>query len=142
MKAWLLALLAIATITPLAFAQKQAEPQWITRDALPTSFVVGAGDQPLWLAVAVVDGKVVAAADPGGINAKRSGDGEMTMLNVTSTLDAQIKYDLYISPDGEHFLYTSTCALMPKMSNFESWPYRIHTFALGNARITTEHVCN
>ena len=87
----------------------------------------------------VVGGKVVswAPAQPGAGNLRgtRSGDAGQTTLMVSSTLPDAIKFDLYVSTDGERFEYASTCGVTPGVSSFEMWERPITLFAMGNPRV-------
>ena len=57
------------------------------------------------------------------------------MLTVKSDLPVAIKFDLYLSQDGERFTYTSSCALTPGISSFEMWQQPVREFAIGNPRV-------
>ncbi len=102
---------------------------------LPPGFVVGEAHTPLvWPGDAgtvpiVTAERVVGSASDG------------TLLKVANGGDRALKFDLYISPDGERFQYTSSCTLIPKGAGYESWPYPIFAFALGNVRETKAVVC-
>jgi len=63
------------------------------------------------------------------------------MLKVSNQTNRQLKYDLYISPDGQRFQYTSSCILVPNGAGVEMWPYVIHSFAIGRVRDTTSATC-
>ena len=54
---------------------------------------------------------------------------------VSSMLPDAIKFDLYVSTDGEHFEYASTCGVTPGVSSFEMWERTIVLFAMGNPRV-------
>lgn len=123
----------------------KAREGWLSLAEIPNDFAVGTGKDPLYLTVAQ-EGETLsskASKGPSGdIVASTIPHDSMTMLTIKSNLDKELKFDLYISPDGRRFQYTSTCALIPKASNFESWPYAIHSFAIGNVRIAKEHTCD
>jgi hypothetical protein len=132
-------LLALLVLSPLAVAAgRKAPPKAFARAELPTGFVVGSGTPALALEVAVAEGQVVswspAAQGPGNLRATRSGDETQTMLTVSSDLPVAVKFDLYLSLDGEHFTYTSTCGLTPGISSFEMWQQPVLAFAMGNPR--------
>ena len=114
--------------------------QWLSRSTIPESFAIGTGAPPIALDVTGMVAMPAADAASAEIIASRESDeGADTMLTIKSRLDTTVKFDLYISPDGERFQYTSSCPLGPQHSNFESWPYRIHSFAIGNPRIVSEN---
>ncbi len=116
-------------------ASQTTQQGWVSRSALPADFVVGGADTPLsWTAPGESSAIVVAERMAGD-----KADG--TMLNVSNKTGRQLKYDLYISPDGAHFQYTSTCVLIPNGTGFESWPYAIHSFAIGHVRDETSATC-
>ncbi|MBI5533519.1 MAG: hypothetical protein HY898_12435 [Deltaproteobacteria bacterium] len=64
----------------------------------------------------------------------------MTMLKIANTGDLHLKFDLYITPDGQRYVYTSSCPLLPRpaqgesFSAFESWPHAVAGFAIGAPR--------
>lgn len=124
----------------VAFAASAAKPvRALSRADLPEDFAVGSGTPPLALKVDVVDGKVAhsAPADAAAANVTASGgveDGETT-LSIEHDLDVALKFDLYISVDGERFEYASSCAVTPGISGFEMWKRPIKAFALGHARV-------
>lgn len=130
--------MALIAIPPLADAARPA-PKSLARHELPAGFAVGSASPSLALQVEVADGKVVASSPagegPGNLRATRSGDAAGTMLTVSSDLPVAVKFDLYISADGERFTYTSTCGLTPGISSFEMWKQPVAAFALGNPRV-------
>lgn len=130
--------IALLAVPPLAAAGRPA-PTPLARDALPAGFAVGSGSPVLALQVEIADGEVVASSPagegPGNLRATRSGDAAETMLTVSSDLPVAVKFDLYISTDGERFTYTSTCGLTPGISSFEMWKQPVVAFALGNPRV-------
>jgi hypothetical protein len=132
-------MLALLVLSPLAGAAgRKTPPKAFARAELPADFVVGSGTPVLALEVALADGQVVssspAGAGPGNLRATRSGDATQTMLTVSSDLPVAVKFDLYLSLDGEHFTYTSTCGLTPGISSFEMWKQPVLAFAMGNPR--------
>jgi hypothetical protein len=54
---------------------------------------------------------------------------------VSSTLTEAVKFDLYVSLDGEQFTYTSSCGVTPGVSSFEMWEKPVTHFAIGNPRV-------
>lgn len=136
-----IAVLALLVLAPgAASAGKKAPPRTLTRAELPAGFVVGSGAPALSLTVDIVEGKVVSSSPadgPGNLRATRSGDDTQTMLTVSSDLPVAVKFDLYMSVDGEHFTYTSTCGLTPGISSFEMWRQPIREFAMGNPRVVS-----
>ncbi len=131
-------LLAVALAAlPATAADKPART--LARAELPEGFAVGSGAPVLALQVAVAGGKVVswAPAGEGGGNLRgaRSGDGTRTTLMVSSALPEAIKFDLYVSTDGERFDYASSCGVTPGVSSFEMWERPVKLFAMGNPRV-------
>ena len=59
----------------------------------------------------------------------------LMVTKVRSDLAVAIKFDLYLSQDGERFVYTSSCALTPGISSFEMWRQPVREFAIGNPRV-------
>ena len=113
-----------------------------SRDELAAGFAIGSGTPALALQVEVVDGNVVssspAADGAGNLRATRSGDATAPMLTVSGDLAVTIKFDLYLSQDGQRFVYTSSCALTPGISSFEMWQQPVREFALGNPRVVAD----
>lgn len=131
-------LVAMCALPALASAAKPA-PKTLARGELPAGFAIGDASPSLALQVEVVDGKVVASAPagdaPGNLRAARNGDATQTTLMVSSTLAEAIKFDLYVSTDGEQFTYTSSCGVTPGISSFEMWEKPVTHFAMGNPRV-------
>ncbi|WP_313929278.1 hypothetical protein [Pseudoxanthomonas sp.] len=131
-------LVAMCALPALASAAKPA-PKTLARGELPAGFAIGDASPSLALQVEVVDGKVVASAPagdaPGNLRAARSGDATQTTLMVSSTLAEAVKFDLYVSTDGEQFTYTSSCGVTPGISSFEMWEKPVTHFAIGNPRV-------
>ena len=126
-------------LASLPVAAKDKVPRTATRAELPSGFAIGSGAPVLALQVEVADGKVAswAPAGEGGGNLRgpRSGDAAQTTLMVSSALPEAIKFDLYVSTDGERFEYASTCGVTPGVSSFEMWERPITLFAMGNPRV-------
>jgi len=114
----------------------------LMRDQLPSGFAISDGKSPFGLAVKANGSQLesVPATDlpAATITLTRSSEDDGTSIKVKSSLNLMIKYDLYISPDGKRFVYTSTCPLVPNGSGFEMWPHPIHSFAFGNPRVISE----
>lgn len=129
---------AMCAMPAIASAAKPA-PKTLARGELPAGFAIGTASPSLALQVEVVDGKVSASAPagdgPGNLRAARSGDATQTTLMVSSTLPVSIKFDLYVSTDGETFTYTSSCGVTPGISSFEMWERPVTHFAMGNPRV-------
>ena len=132
-------LLAAMWAIPMIAAAGKPAPKTLQRGDLPAGFAIGSGSPSLALQVDVVDGRVAASAPagdtPGNLRAARSGDATQTTLMVSSTLPVAIKFDLYVSSDGERFEYASSCGVTPGVSSFEMWERPIQAFALGNPRV-------
>lgn len=130
--------IALCAMPVIASAAKPA-PKTLARGELPAGFVVGTASPSLALQVEVVEGKVVASAPaadgPGNLRAARSGDDRQTTLMVSSALAEAVKFDLYVSLDGENFTYASSCGVTPGVSSFEMWEQPVTLFALGNPRV-------
>ena len=80
-------------------------------------------------------------ASPLVVAQRAEGKANEAMLKVSNKTDRQLKYDLYISPDGERFQYTSSCILVPNGGGFEMWPYAVHSFAIGRVRDASWQTC-
>lgn len=130
-------LCALLAAGPLPAAEPSAKV--LARAEIPEGFAVGSGDPPLGLRVELEGGGVggSAAAVPPAANVIASGvagDGEAT-LSIRHDLEVSLKFDLYISEDGERFRYASSCAVTPGISSFELWQHPVRAFALGNPRV-------
>lgn len=139
MKAWTKGVVVLAAAL-LAGAPAHAgkAKQVLAKAQLPAGFAVGSADPALGLAVEVVDGRVAATgpvpAEGANVTARsRTADGQTT-LTITHRLAANLKFDLYLSADGERFEYTSSCVVTPGVASFELWEQPIRAFALGNPR--------
>ena len=132
-------LAALAAAMPAALAQGGKGKREAARAELASGFAIGSGSPVLALQVEVADGRVVSTAPAQGgggtLRATRSGSEAEPMLTVKSDLPVAIKFDLYLSQDGERFTYTSSCALTPGISSFEMWQQPIREFAIGNPRV-------
>lgn len=142
---WMLAVLGASLTMALCIAEASAArpaQKTLSRTQIAQGFAFGSGDPALGLRVDIADGQIasvtVADAATANVIAERS-DGEgQTMLILRTKLDVTLKFDLYLSRDGEQFEYTSTCAVTPGISAFEMWQYPVREFALGNPRVLPE----
>lgn len=112
----------------------------LSRQELGQGSAIGSGDPALALKVDILDGAVASAvpADAASANVfalRSEGEKQQTMLNLRTDLGVALKFDLYISRDGDTFEYASTCAVTPGISGFEMWQYPVREFALGNPRV-------
>lgn len=122
-------------------SESGVQQRWFTRDQVPDGFVLGDGRALLGLVVDIdLQKRVVArmpqAAEDANISLIRTEMGQGTTVRVSNGTQATLKYDLYISPDGIRYQYTSSCPLMTGVSSYENWPMQIHSFAMGNVRET------
>lgn len=131
-------MVAASGLADAAWAGKAAA-KTLARNELPAGFAIGTASPSLALQVEVVDGKVTASAPasdgPGNLRAARSGDASQTTLMVSSALAEAVKFDLYVSLDGETFTYASSCGVTPGISSFEMWEQPVKLFAVGNPRV-------
>ena len=111
----------------------------LNREELPAGFAIGEGEPSLGLIVRVNHAKTEASPTTdlalANVTLKRGSIGSGTSAEIHSKLDLPLKFDLYISPDGQRYRYTSTCVVIAKGSAFEMWPSSIRSFALGNPRV-------
>lgn len=135
MRALLALMLCLAAGTAISGGKT---PRELERGEL-ANFAIGSGNPQLALRVEIVDGKLMSSmpadADVANLRAVRSGEEATPMLTVSSDLPVALKFDLYLSNDGERFVYTSSCALTPGISSFEMWQQPVREFAIGNPRI-------
>lgn len=114
----------------------------LLREDIPQGFAIGSASPVLGLKVDVVDGRITGVSPAEGKDANvrgtRGGEGGQTMLTIRTDLDVPLKFDLYVSEDGESFQYTSSCVVTPKISSFEMWEIPVRAFALGNPRVAPQ----
>lgn len=111
----------------------------MSKSEIPAGFAVGSGQPPLALKVDV-DGqgvRNVRIADAAEANVRARGDAQdgRAMLTIEHDLGVALKFDLYVSADGDRFEYASSCAVTPGVSSFEMWERPIRAFAIGNPRV-------
>lgn len=134
-------LLAAVLCLPAAHAEAAGPAPRQAGRAELAGFAIGSARPSLALQVVVADGKVVSwapATENGNLRAVRSGSEAEPMLTVSAGLPVAIKFDLYLSQDGERFVYTSSCAVTPGVSSFEMWRQPVAAFALGNPRVVAD----
>ena len=125
--------LGMSMVTTAALA---APPARLARAELPAGFVIGTATAPFELALSSVDGagpdaKLVATPDV---------QGDFAMLGIESGSKVNLKVDLDLSPDGERFFYTSSCAIPAGLTDFEQWPHAVRAFAIGNPRASGDRM--
>lgn len=111
----------------------------LAKAEIPAGFAIGTGSPALALKVELDEGQVRSFANTdaaaGNVTASGSSADGQTMLSIKHDLDVTLKFDLFISSDGERFEYASSCAVTPAISSFEMWERPIRAFALGNPRV-------
>lgn len=143
-----LRLCAIAACAAAFGAAQAAKPaRTIDKDDIPAGFAVGSGQPALALDVVIENGRVAragvaTAADAANVTASANAKEGETTLTIKHGLKATLKFDLYISADGERFVYASSCAVTPGISSFEMWQQPIRAFALGNPRVVDDVGCD
>lgn len=116
------------------------QPIWIDVTQLRPLAHFTTGSEPLYLKVSVAGGKVVAfdstGADDANLVVRFSRHDETgTMVVLESKLDAMLKLDLHISPDAQHYLYTSSCPIIANGADYEQWPHAVAWLAVSNPRV-------
>lgn len=131
--------MAAIGIAPIGISSAAEPARTMRKSEIPAGFAIGGGQPPLALKVDVDAAGVrsVHAADASGANVTANGGSQdgRTMLTIEHTLDVALKFDVYVSADGEHFAYTSSCAVTPGIASFEMWERPIRAFAIGNPRV-------
>ena len=129
--------------SPVTATSPADAPKILKRAELPAGFAIGTGDPSLGLIVKVVDGKVEATVtkeiSAANVTLKREEMEQGQMADIHNATAVTLKFDLYISPDGERFVYTSSCPVLAGKGDFEMWPGAVHSFAFGNPRVVDEH---
>lgn len=114
--------------------------------ALPAARVLTDGSLPLWLQVdAGTDGALQlkeSDESSGQIELRMvRRDEQMTMLAIRSRAAQRIKLVLYLSPDGEQYVYTSSCPIAPGIVSYESWPHSVAWIAVASAAADSDGAC-
>lgn len=137
----LVVLSSVVAVAGASMAVDRTPRREVSRAEL-AGFAIGSGDPGLALQVALVDGRIASASPAtqgeGQLRAIRSGEDASPMLTISGSLPVAVKFDLYLSPDGERFHYTSSCVLTPGISSFEMWQHPVREFALGNPRVVED----
>lgn len=100
---------------------------------LPANHVITDGSKPLFLRVSGQKPLILSPAIEADAQIRvefTTRNEESTMVSLTSTHPRRIKVDLYLSPDGDRWEYTSSCPL----SVHEMWGYPVAYLALANPR--------
>jgi hypothetical protein len=138
----LVTLLACALMAVSGASMAKRPQKVLLREDIPQGFAIGTASPVLGLKVDVTDGRITAVSPAAGKDANvrgtRGGEGGQTMLTIRTDLDVPLKFDLYVSEDGESFQYTSSCVVTPKISSFEMWEMPVREFALGNPRVAPQ----
>lgn len=118
----------------------------ITAAELPADRVLTDGSTPVWVALtAQKDGRFeLKDSDEasGQIELRMvQRDEQMTMVAIRSQGEKRIKLDLYLSPDGEQYIYTSSCPISPGIVSYESWPHPVAWIAVAAAQIDEAGDC-
>ena len=106
----------------------------IATSALPPGHVVTDGREPLHLDIVVGDPLALAPAteaDAELIVRFVDRNRERTIVSILSRFEQPLKFDLYISPDGERWQYKSSC---PPDSR-EAWSQLVPYLAIANPRV-------
>lgn len=114
--------------------------------ALPADRVLTDGSAPLWLALtAQPDGRYAlkdSDETSGQVELRMvQRDEQMTMVAIRSQWPERIKLALYLSPDGEQYIYTSSCPIAPGIVSYESWPHAVAWIAVASAAADRDGAC-
>ncbi len=112
---------------------------WRWREQLPADAVTGSGD-PAFTAAIGPDGALVSVPDAEAtIRVSRiTSGGEGTMVSIANQTDRALKFEVFISPDGERWTATSSCPAIAGGATFESWPYPVAFIAIASPRPLAE----
>jgi hypothetical protein len=131
---------ALALVTSTAAVAKPQKEGWITSADMPSEAYRFDG-KTLYLKVTLVNG-VVSKTEPAtaetanlilDVTTREKGS---TMLSIKTTTGANMKLDLYMSPDNSRYIYTSTCGFG---NTYEMWGHHIAWFAVSNIRAVAEN---
>lgn len=128
---------------PVAGATRVADADWIDVSMLRPIAHFTTGSEPLFLKVTIENGKVVqfdSANDSEANLVVRYSRGAQsgTMVILESKLDVILKLDLHISPDAQHYKYTSSCPIIAHGADYEQWAHPIPWLAVSNPRVVAE----
>ncbi|HET7842638.1 MAG TPA: hypothetical protein VFL14_00695 [Xanthomonadales bacterium] len=104
---------------------------------LPTTHFTTDGTEPLHLRVTDGEPPVLEAATEADANLVVrlvARDHDMTTFHLKQAGERTLKLDLWISPDGGHWQYTSSCPLRGTVATYENWPQDVRFLAVANAR--------
>lgn len=127
---------------PVASVRPPSGPaafEWIAASALPPDAQRGDRSRALLLEVVQRDGSVqsteIAPLELANLIV-RIGDVDSRRYRVSleSTLDRDLKLDLYVSPDGERFRYASSCPIVAGGSALESFAEPLSWVAVARVR--------
>lgn len=118
----------------------------ISAAELPPDRVLTDGSAPTWVALSPAANGDFALNDSdessGQIELRMvQRDEQMTMVAIRSQSAQRIKLDLYLSPDGEQYIYTSSCPIAPGIVSYESWPHPVAWIAVASAQVDTSGEC-
>lgn len=110
---------------------------------LPAGAIQLDARSPAWLRVTLREGRVTkieaATEKTANLTVKvLTHAANDTTVNFESRVDHTLKLDLYVSADGKHFTYTSSCPLMANKMLIENWQEAIPWLAVAAARVVAE----
>ena len=129
----LASLLFAATVAAAASVPPRGE---LSTDELPVGTLRTDGNTPLYIKVRVEEGRVAGfepatEADATLVLTFTSREADSTMVDVANKGPVTLKLDLYISPDGRTWYYTSSCTVG---RSFETWGHPVPYLAVAAVR--------
>lgn len=135
-----LAAMAACSGVPATVPVAARDGDSISTSDLPAGYQSTDGAFPLYLKATVTETGALQLepADAATANLslrfiKRS--DSQTMVAFSNTLASPVKLDLYISPDGKNYVYTSSCPILAQGGSYETWPHPVAWIALAQARV-------
>jgi hypothetical protein len=127
----------VASVRPVASPHA---PNWLTVAQLPPDAIRGSGARALLLEVTRgADGAIAsvesAPLELANLIVRVSTNGPRNVgVVLESSLDAALKLDLFVSPDGERFRYASSCPVIAGGSAYEMFAEPVVAVAVARVR--------
>ena len=129
---------------PVASVRPVASPQaatWLAVAELPAGALRARADRAVLLEVSREDGGAVGSVEPAPlelanliVRVTRNAPRDVGIA-LESSLDASVKLDLFVSPDGERFRYISSCPVIAGGSAYEKLAEPVAWVAVARVRL-------
>jgi hypothetical protein len=129
----------VASVRPAASPHA---PNWLSVAQLPDGAIRGSSERALLLEVTRGGDGAIASVESAPLElanliVRVSAKGPRNVgVVLESSLDATLKLDLFVSPDGERFKYASSCPVIAGGSAYEMFAERVVAVAVARVRAT------